>query len=105
MFIGCVYRSPGTEILLFFEWLCNLIFTLNAEYKNNRVYIFGDFNINLLLHNSKHSQELSNLLLGGNFFPLILRPTRVTHGAATLIDHIWTNDLENVAFQVLLLLT
>ena len=31
-----------------------------------------------------------------SFFPLILRPTRITQHTATLIDNIFTNDIENI---------
>ena len=34
-------------------------------------------------------------MVGVGFFPLILRPTRVSHANVTLIYHIWSNFADN----------
>lgn len=34
------------------------------------------------------------LLYSFMFYPTIIKPTRVTKTSATIIDHIWTNNLE-----------
>ena len=45
--------------------------------------------------------EYYTTTVGARLFPLILRPTRVSHANATLIDHIWSNFADkNVAFGV-----
>ena len=36
------------------------------------------------------------------FFPLITRPTRITSNTATLIDNIFTNNLNNFSVSVLM---
>ena len=53
-----------------------------------------DFNINLLKHNShdKTNNYVDNLLTQG-FLPLITKPTRITSTSATLIDHIYRNNI------------
>ena len=38
-------------------------------------------------------QNFTDLLYSHMYYPTITRPTRVTNVSATLIDHIWTNDL------------
>merc|ERR1712208_262115 len=57
-------------------------------------YLLGDFNINLM--NSEVHQDTSDyldILYCNNFVPVINRPTRVTNHSATLIDHIFSNNL------------
>ena len=41
------------------------------------------------------TNEYYNLLTAASFKPLITKPTRITDNNETLIDHIWTNDLQN----------
>ena len=38
-----------------------------------------------------------DVLTTASFKPLITNPTRITETNATLIDHIWTNDLRNTS--------
>ena len=60
----------------------------------------GDFNLNLLnCHNHKLTNEFLDTLYSNMFFPLITRPTRITSYNATLIDNIFTNDLDNCSFS------
>ena len=55
----------------------------------------GDFNIDLLKTEScDFSNRFSEQLFTSSFLPLITRPTTITEHTATLIDNIFTNDLE-----------
>ena len=57
----------------------------------------GDFNIDLLKTEScDFSNRFSEQLFTSSFLPLITRPTRITEHTATLIDNIFTNDLEQI---------
>ena len=61
--------------------------------ENTISILSGDFNLNLL--NSSNA-DVSNLISRFNSkfsYSLITKPTRVKGNSATLIDHIWTNDL------------
>jgi hypothetical protein len=52
--------------------------------KENKVcYIMGDFNIDLLKSES-------------SFIPLTTKPTRITSHSATLIDNIFTNNIDKI---------
>ena len=53
----------------------------------------GDFNLNLMNHQS-HSVtgEFLDALYSNMFFPLVMRPTRITCHSATLIDNIFVNQ-------------
>ena len=57
----------------------------------------GDFNIDLLKTESRDiSDRFSEQLFSSSFLPLVTRPTRITEHTATLIDNIFTNDIEQI---------
>lgn len=41
------------------------------------------------------------MLFANNILPVITKPTRVTDHTATLIDHIYTNSVQNLAAGIL----
>ena len=51
-----------------------------------------------LINMDRHTptNEYYNILTTTSFKPLITKPTRITDNNETLIDHIWTNDLQNI---------
>jgi hypothetical protein len=56
----------------------------------------GDFNIDLTNHESHlPSKEFIDLLSANSLYPTISKPTRITSHSATLIDNIFTNNLEH----------
>ena len=58
---------------------------------------YGDFNIDLLKSEScDYTNRFLEQLFTSSCMPLILRPTRITEHTATLIDNIFTNDIENI---------
>ena len=65
----------------------------NKKHKNG--VIMGDMNVDLLKFEShnKTNDYLDNIFTRG-FVPMITKPTRVTMSSASLIDHIYTNNLE-----------
>jgi hypothetical protein len=57
----------------------------------------GDYNIDLLKSEScDYTNNFIEQLFTSSFFPLITKPTRITHHTATLIDNIFTNNLEEL---------
>ena len=57
----------------------------------------GDFYIDLLKTESCDiSDRFSEQLFTSSFLPLITRPTRITEYTATLMDNIFTNDIEQI---------
>ena len=54
----------------------------------------GDININLL-NFEKHLKTKYYLegLFSNEFVPIIVKPTRITASSATLIDHMYTNNI------------
>ena len=92
--IGVIYRRPGTSANDFnveMESILNII-----KNENKRIYITGDFNFNLL--NADNDNDIKHFIdsfHSNNLFNVITKPTRVTSTSATILDHIWTNDIDN----------
>ena len=91
-----MYRSPNNENKTFDDKFENIVEKLKAK----TCYILGDMNYNLI-NIDRHTQTKTyyNLLTAASFKPLITKPTRISETNATLIDHIWTNDLKNTSLN------
>ena len=64
--------------------------------RNRNIYVMGDFNIDLLKFEScSYSKELLELTQSFSLLPAVDKPTRVYGNSATLIDNIFSNNLEN----------
>ena len=71
--------------------------------ENKYIYLMGDFNLNLMNHEShQQTSEFLDIMYSNMLLPLITRPTRITSYTATLIDNIFTNHVENYLFSGLL---
>ena len=94
--VGVVYRPPGTDMNLFNEQMGLLMDVIKTE--NKICYIVGDYNINILNSESHEGTgSFVDILYGASFVPLITRPTRITKETATLIDNIFTNNLQDIS--------
>ena len=69
--------------------------TIDKIIKENKYcIIMGDFNLDLLKYDSHPPTEEILNNLGSHFYnPHIIRPTRITHHSATLIDNIFFNSI------------
>lgn len=93
MVVACVYRKPGSNVETFKDSLDDLMKDLNA---NKSLILCGDFNIDLLkVSTHKQTSDFLDTLYSRGLYPLITKPSRVTSFSATLINHIFTNVLEN----------
>ena len=91
--IGVIYRPHANTIANFNNYLENNVM---IKFKRNVNYIItGDFNINLLAHNSnEHVKNFSNILMTKNLVPSIFcvtRPNNLNPLNSTCIDHFWSN--------------
>ena len=70
------------------------IFTDNKP--KTSMFICGDFNIDLLKY-EEHvgSAKFIDTMYSNGLYPLIDKPTRITQQSATLIDNIFTNDINH----------
>ena len=65
-------------------------------YKDKPLLILGDFNLNLFEYdNNTHIDEFVNSMISNSLFPLVNKATNFFRGSSTLIDHAWTNILNN----------
>ena len=86
--VGCIYKHPGLSTSIFnTKFLAPLLDKINREKKD--VVLLGDFNINLLHHDSNTVVSSFVDILDSNFIlPTINIPTRITNNTKTLIDNI-----------------
>ena len=57
----------------------------------------GDFNIDLLQYNTNHkTNSFLDDMFSFGFAPVKLKPTRITDTTATLLDHIYTNNISEL---------
>ena len=84
-----VYRSPSTCCTAAMTELQSILMQLSPHVKY--LIVAGDFNIDLK-SNSSISKEYRNLLDDFCLTQHISEPSRVSHGSATLIDHISGSD-------------
>ena len=96
--VSCIYRAPGTSLDIFTDQLELLITTVKNTSKT--IFLCGDFNIDLLKYNNnnnnnKGTQHFVDMLFSLGIYPLIDKPSRITDSSATLIDNIFTNELNS----------
>ena len=93
-YFGVIYRMHATNITTFNECFESQI--LNKLPRNEKIYITGDFNIDLNNTEDNTVKAFVDVMQNKMFLPCITSPTRVNmaHGIATrytLIDHTWSN--------------
>ena len=67
------------------------------------MHIVGDFNLNLLDHNTNRKvHNFLSLIYQNSMIPTINKPTRVTRKTATAIDHILTISFVDTVFKTVI---
>ena len=90
--VSCVYRAPDYSVELFKNFMEGMF----ARTEQKVAYICGDFNIDLLNPNNNiQIDEFSAAMYSMGLYPTITKPTRITPHSATIIDNIYTNNMEN----------
>ena len=86
--VGEIYRIPGTNEHDFLIDYQNIIRQIQTE---NKLLILGmDQNIDYIKINTNHNAaNFLDINLTSGLIPTIIRPTRITHTTATLIDNIY----------------
>ena len=89
--VGVIYRVPGTSEKDFLKDYENLINLLNSE--NKEIIIGSDQNLDYLkIDQHPNTAKFLELNLSSNLMPTVVKPTRVTHTSATLIDNIYLSS-------------
>lgn len=71
---------------------------------NKLIFICGDYNVDLLNPNKhKVTDKFINTMYSMTLCPKMTRPSRITSHCATLIDNIFTNEIENKVVSGLLI--
>ena len=84
-----VYTGIHVIIFIFLKYLETCLAKLVKE--NKELYICGDFNFDLLKIDTDHlSQHFSTYFV----VMVSLQPTRVTENTATIIDNIFSNNVQ-----------
>ena len=92
LIILAVYRQPGhNDVETFLQKIDKWIDAVDK--RNNEIIVTGDMNLDLLKH-EMHLPTATYLdtMLSHKLLPKIVRPTRIKHKSATLIDHLFTRD-------------
>ena len=90
--LGVIYRPPGSDVNQFNDITNDILEPVRHERK--LCYLLGDYNIDVLKHGThKPTSEFLDMHYGNSFYNRINRPTRNTQTSATLIDNIFTNDM------------
>ena len=93
LIISTIYRHPKNDAQVFIDALNTIL----KKVKSNKVFIVGDFNLNIkslpdLRFTDRHASEYLGMLISNGYYPLINVPTRVTDSSSTIIDHVITNN-------------
>ena len=94
--ICCVYRPPSCNPIAFNEAFLTYLLSLPVGQK---VFLIGDFNINLYNPNDfLYVNNFTSNLLSLNFYPIVTRASKLNINSIisrfSLIDHIWHNFYE-----------
>ena len=90
---GVVYRKPNTNLIEFQNSLIGVLEKFQIDKK--QCILMGDFNINIHADNNDHDAFLTTLSCIG-LHQIIETDTRITSTSSSLIDHVYTNKIENI---------
>ena len=90
--VGVIYRHPCMSPSIFTDdHLKNIVDKLSSE--NKKIYIAGDFNFDLLNLSHSDTFEFFETMMSNFLLPVITIPTKINRASHTLIDNIFTNNL------------
>ena len=93
--IGNIYRSPSRNPDSF-NTLFDAVLQKIDRHSKKLVYLVGDFNQDLIQYEHDiNCQNLVDYATNHGFVQIVSRPTRITDHSATLIDHVYTNNLDS----------
>ncbi len=82
--------TQSDQFSQFIELFSNSLSEMVNDYE--RIFLYGDFNIDVLKYNSSTQvAEYIDLLFSFGFLQIVTKPTRVSDTSATLINHVLTN--------------
>ena len=98
--VASIYHTPNTDLTLLNEHIEYMFHNCNDK----TMYLCGDFNIDLLqCENHAATGNFIDQIYSYGLLSLITRPTRITKQSATLIDNIFTTELERYTVSGLII--
>ena len=95
LIVGVIYRPPNRNFATFESTMNTILEKIDKE--NKLCYLMGDFNVDLFKSEScDFASQFIEQLFTSSFFPLFTKATRITSHSETLIDNIFTNNLEKL---------
>jgi hypothetical protein len=92
LIIGVIYRPPNRSFQNFIKILEDILRVIKHENKTS--YLLGDFNIDIsAFQNDTVASELLDLIHSETHIPLINSTTRQDHNRYSVIDNIFTNNI------------
>ena len=92
--IGIIYRPPNNNFDQFQNTFNTILEKIDRE---NKLCYLGDFNVDLFKSEScDYASEFIEHLFTSSFLPLINNATRISSHTATLIENIFTNNIEGI---------
>lgn len=89
---GTMYRNPSELV----EWNDRFeLFIEKVLTEGKEIVLFGDFNKDLF--NINAHRDWANLTESFGLSQLVMQPTRITMNSSTLIDHIYSNNEDNIS--------
>jgi len=96
LIIGVIYRTnsgPHADLDIFSRTLQDIMDTIQHE--NKPCVLMGDMNIDLKCGDHSKTNEYLDTVISHGYLPVITKPTRICSSSATLIDHIYINDISS----------
>ena len=91
LLVGCLYRSPSSDVQSNEIFVSTLKNCLNLVKINQKCIITGDLNYDLANCENEHVNNFTEIMFENCYSPLINKPTRITDLSASVLDHMWTN--------------
>ena len=91
--VNCMYRTPGSCL----DTFCENIEAILCDVKSVKtISMCGDLNIDLLKHEEhRGTKHFPDVMYSLGLYLLIDKSTRTTESSATLIDNIFTNEMQH----------
>ena len=100
--VNCVYRTLGSNKQTFTDEIELMLG--KVKNKSKSIFLCGDLNIDLLKYNDTNGTTNGvDMMFSVGLYPLIDKPTRITDHSATIIDNIFTNELDHIISSGLLI--
>ena len=90
--VGIIYRHPSMDQLIFVDDYLKP-FIDNVQTENKKLFISGDYNFDLLNLENNETSHFFETMMSCHLMPSILLPTKINSKKDTIIDNIFTDQI------------